>query len=82
MTDPRFAPKTPLGRLFKLVEEAGEVAHAAGKVGRHGYLSVNPLLPKDQQETNAAWLRREMRDLKDAIADVEADIIDHIGHDL
>lgn len=55
------------GCLGHLVEECGEVLAAAGKTLRWGLLSVNPELPASQQETNAAWLKREMKDLREAL---------------
>lgn len=66
-----FYPTTFEGWLFKLLEEMGEVAAAAGKNGRFGPWSVNPLLPPNQQEANIVWLRRELADLKVALVEVE-----------
>lgn len=44
-------------------------------------LSVNPDLPVDQQETNAAWILREMDDVAAALAasrsDVEAELAEN-----
>lgn len=57
--------------LAHLIEEMGEVLSAAGKTQRFGMDSYNPYLPKDQQETNESWLRREVGDLKLAIAKLE-----------
>lgn len=54
--------------LAHLVEEAGEVLAAAGKTQRWGLHSVNPTLPKTMQETNGAWILRELDDLEGAIA--------------
>lgn len=53
--------------LAHVVEECGEVLAAAGKTQRWGLSSVDPTLPKEQQETNEAWLRRELADLQEAI---------------
>ena len=53
--------------LAHAIEEAGEFLAAAGKTARWGRLSVNPELPPEQQETNADWMRREMRDLRGAL---------------
>ena len=69
MSDPRFRDKG--SRLGRFVEEAGEALAAAGKCSRFGFESYNPLLPEIEQETNAQWLRRELTDLKEAIADLE-----------
>lgn len=66
MSHPEFRNKgNALGRF---IEECGEALAAAGKVVRFGRHSVNPLVPKDQQETNEEWLQREIKDIEDAIA--------------
>lgn len=62
--------------LGHLVEECGEVLAAAGKTLRWGPDSYNPELPKAQRETNLAWLRREINDLKSVIARAEEHIFD------
>lgn len=49
--------------LAWFIEECGEALHAAGKTQRWGRTSFNPDLPRDQQETNEAWLRREAKDV-------------------
>ena len=61
-------------QLSHLIEECGEVLAAAGKTQRWGPYSVNPLLPKEQQETNISWLSREINDLKRAISRLEETI--------
>jgi hypothetical protein len=53
--------------LAHFVEEAGEALAAAGKTQRWGLDSVNPELPKDEQETNRAWILRELDDLEGCI---------------
>lgn len=68
---PKYEPKTWEQKLGYLVEEAGEVLAAAGKTLRWGPRSVNPELPPEQQEENAIWLWRELRDLKRAIRIIE-----------
>lgn len=84
---PEYEPRSPEQRLSYLVEECaevfvplsiaiGRVLAAAGKSLRWGYASSNPELPEDQRETNAAWLRRELADLKAAMARVDLDIKD------
>lgn len=65
---PQYEPRSVEARLGYLVEECGEVLQAAGKSIRWGLMSVNPELPKDEQETNVNWLLRELRDLERAIA--------------
>jgi hypothetical protein len=81
MTTPKYLPKDRNGRLFKLIEEMGELNAALGKAGRHGMMSVNPELPIDLRETNAAWILREMDDVIAALTacrpDVEAEIAEH-----
>jgi NTP pyrophosphatase (non-canonical NTP hydrolase) len=71
MAHEEFRPTDLQGALAHLVEECGEVLSAAGKTQRYGFDSVNPLLPKHQQETNADWLWREMEDLKMAIDNLQ-----------
>lgn len=73
--NPRYEPKTPGQKMGYLVEECGEVLAAAGKTLRWGLNSVNPELPKEEQETNRAWLLREFVDLRRAIDLVEDEII-------
>ncbi len=55
----------------KAVEEAGEFLAAMGKTQRWGWDSFNPELPAEQRETNAAWVRREMADLRGALDNLE-----------
>jgi hypothetical protein len=71
-------PRDRNSRLFKLIEEMGELNAALGKAGRHGMLSVNPDLPVEQQETNAAWILREMDDVIAAVAACRPDVEDEI----
>ncbi len=74
MSDPRFLQVGFGPQLAHLVEEAGEVLAAAGKTQRWGALSVNPLLPPEQQEMNITWLKREMGDLRAAMDRLDATI--------
>ena len=67
MSDPRFLQKGFNFQLAHVIEEAGEFLAAAGKTQRWGPTSVNPLIPKAQQETNIVWLQREMIDLQEAL---------------
>ncbi|TSD89089.1 hypothetical protein FFK22_008900 [Mycobacterium sp. KBS0706] len=60
--------------LAHAVEEAGEFLAAAGKTQRFGIDSVNPELPPYARETNGAWLRREMADLRGALDRLEAEL--------
>lgn len=65
--DPKYLRSGVDFAIAHLVEECGEVLAAAGKTQRWGLDSVNPELPPEQQETNRAWLLREMNDLEGAI---------------
>jgi hypothetical protein len=58
----------------KAVEEAGEFLAAMGKTQRWGWDSFNPELPPAQRETNAAWVRREMADLRGALDNLEREM--------
>lgn len=58
-------------KLGFLIEECGEVMHAVGKTLRWGPESYDPGQPPGQQEANAAWVLRELRDLRKAIDKVE-----------
>jgi NTP pyrophosphatase (non-canonical NTP hydrolase) len=71
---PQYEPKTLEQKLGYLVEECGEVLHAVGKTLRWGLDSTNPELPVDQRETNAAWLLRELLDLKGAVERAEKEL--------
>ena len=62
-----YEPETEKQKLGYLIEECGEVLAAAGKTLRWGLESWNPELPEEQQETNRAWLLRELKDLSSAI---------------
>lgn len=75
MTDPKYLRPGPTFAIAHLVEECGEVLAAAGKSQRWGLYSVNPELPADQQETNCAWLLRELDDLEGAIQRVRREIM-------
>ena len=50
--DARFIKYDFDSSLGHFIEECGEVLAAAGKTVRFGPLSVNPLLPEQDQETN------------------------------
>jgi len=58
-----YRSKTPEQAMAHLVEELAEAMTAAAKCLRFGFDSVNPELPPAEQETNAVWLRREMKDV-------------------
>lgn len=67
---PFYLRPGPEFALAHAVEEAGEFLAAAGKSQRFGLDSVNPEL-EPPQETNEAWLRREMADLRGALDRLE-----------
>lgn len=71
MSDPKYFQRGFNKRLSHLIEECGEVLAAAGKTQRWGRDSYNPELHPSQRETNIMWLRRELADLKQAIARLE-----------
>lgn len=52
-------------RLVLLIEECGEVIHAATKILRHGYESFNPDAP--ELPNNREQLRKEITDLRTAM---------------
>jgi NTP pyrophosphatase (non-canonical NTP hydrolase) len=60
--------------MARFVEECGEVLAAVGKTQRFGLDSVNPLLPREQQETNRKWVQRELKDLRDALNRLEDEL--------
>jgi hypothetical protein len=60
--------------MGKAIEEAGEFLAAIGKTQRWGWASVNPELPREQQETNEAWVRREIADLRGALDNLEREM--------
>jgi hypothetical protein len=57
--------------LAHAIEECGEFVAAAGKTQRWGRKSYNPELPPAERETNEAWLRRELVDVRMAMARLE-----------
>ena len=68
-----YKPKTIEAKLGWVVEECGEVLAAIGKTQRWGLKSVDPtIFDHKKQETNRAWIMRELRDLKKAITLLES----------
>jgi hypothetical protein len=55
-------------RLAYLIEEMGEALHIAGKVLRHGYASVNPLIVNSPD--NRSMLEDEIKDVLTAIGEM------------
>jgi hypothetical protein len=74
VSDSRFFQDGFDKRLAHAIEECGEFLAAAGKNQRWGVWSVNPLLPHSQQESNLAWLMREMKDVRDALTRLDESI--------
>ena len=64
----QYRPRNLQQVLGYLVEECGETQAAVGKTIRWGLESTNPELPPEEQETNRAWILRELVDLERAIA--------------
>lgn len=58
----------------KAIEELGELQAALGKSLRWGWYSTNPELPPAEQETNAAWVKREMADVRHALDNLEREM--------
>jgi hypothetical protein len=76
---PQYEPKTREQFFGYLIEECGEVCHAAGKTLRWGEMSVNPELRPCDQVTNLAWLRKEMADLRQALDRMEKHLDENYG---
>ena len=74
MTDQRYMRPGLEFATGKAIEELGELQAALGKSLRWGWNSVNPELPRSQQETNADWVRREIADVRDAISRLESEL--------
>lgn len=79
MSHDQFTPTTVEACLSHAIEEAGEFVAAAGKTKRFGFKSVNPLLPVEERETNLAWLRREMADLRQSLDLLAAQLDEAFG---
>jgi hypothetical protein len=86
MTDPKymrpgldFARNKTTEEIGELMEAFGRLLAAFGKTGRWGWSSVNPELPKEQQETNMAWVRREMADVRGALDNLEREMDEREG---
>jgi hypothetical protein len=74
VSDARYLRKGLGFAIGRAAEECGEFLAALGKTMRWGRYSVNPELPRSEQETNEAWLRREIKDLRDALDNLEAEM--------
>lgn len=60
--------------LSHLIEECAEVIVSAAKIQRFGKESVNPLLPKEEQQPNLVRLIEELNDLKHAVQRIKKEI--------
>lgn len=58
----------------KAIEELGELQAALGKSLRWGWQSYNPELPPEKRETNDAWVRREIADVRGALDNLEREM--------
>ena len=67
VSDARFVRHDLAHSAPHAIEEMAECTQAIAKALRWGWHSVNPLLPEADQETNLAWVRREMKDTWDAL---------------
>lgn len=74
MTDPKYMRAGLPFAVGKATEEAGEFLAAIGKSLRWGWDSYNPELPPAQRETNEAWVRREMDDLRMALDNLDREL--------
>ena len=73
MTDQKYMPGLDFA-VGKTIEEAGELQAALGKTLRWGWHSVNPELPRHEQETNILWVKREIADLRGALDNLEREL--------
>lgn len=74
MTDPRYMRRGLDFAVGKAIEELGELQAALGKTLRWGWRSYNPELPPDARETNVDWVRREIKDVRNALDNLEQEI--------
>lgn len=74
MTDSRYMRPGLNFAVGKAIEESGELIAALGKTLRWGWMSVNPELPAERQETNMAWVVREIADVRGAIDNLEHEL--------
>ena len=76
MTDRRyFRPGLNFATAWA-AEECGELISALGKTLRWGWDSFNPELPKEERESNRDWVKREMRDVREALDNLDGYLAD------
>jgi hypothetical protein len=71
MTNEKYMRPGLTFAMGKAVEEAGEFIAAMGKTMRWDWESFNPEIPEAERETNLAWVRREMADVRNAFDNLE-----------
>jgi hypothetical protein len=74
MTDPKYMRVGIDFAVGMAVEELGELQAALGKTLRWGWFSVNPELDPADRESNMIWVRREMADVRGALANLEREM--------
>ena len=79
MTDPRYMRHGLDFARGKAIEELGELQAALGKSLRWGWESANPEIPIGDRETNIVWARREMKDVRDALDNLEKELDAEFG---
>lgn len=70
-----YLPKDRNGRLFRVIEECGEVLQVLGKAGRFGMGSRQP----NGGPRNVSAILAELRDLRDAIDALEPDLREELA---
>lgn len=76
MSNPKYLQKGFDKCLSHAIEECGEFLAAAGKTQRWGPYSFNPELTPAEREYNMVWLRREMKDVQEALDRLEKEMED------
>lgn len=74
MTNPRYMRPGLNFAVGKAVEEMGELQAALGKTLRWGWLSYNPELPEAARESNKEWVKRELKDVRCALDNLEKEM--------
>lgn len=79
MTNSKYMREGLNFAMGKAIEEAGEFLAAIGKTQRWGWESYNPEVPLKERETNEAWVRREMADVRAALDNLEKEMSFALG---